>query len=430
MDKVGIQNIGNTCFMNSVLQALLHTPILWKHFWKSFPIYSDKRGGVLAKELHDVFTNALMAKPHAMRFRGKILSIRPDAFVNAFETSVRGHRNIQYRRGIQLCSAEVSRYIFENIHAYLSNKFTMEITPGSGDSAIITRQMHSLEAFIKAYTTPKVDATVEATSEATVEKGFSEIANKFHGQTQIITSCTNCKKISSENYESWEMLPLAIPGSDTHGATAPSLLDCVADQFNDELVDDYYCDTCKLRDKVYEACVKAHAPRNGKCCRDCYKLATGNKRNRISRFPEYISIELKRYTRDLFRETTAKVSGGIIWDLDNLNLEPYSAFGGNPFGTPPPRYRTYAVIEHHGRSPDSGHYYARIRRGDKWFEFNDDIPAEEIPKECVITNNSYIIYATSDPTYDAFFTTELPAYKAALSASIEATGAAGAAAPF
>jgi hypothetical protein len=72
------------------------------------------------------------------------------------------------------------------------------------------------------------------------------------------------------------------------------------------------------------------------------------------------------------------------------------------------------VIEHQGRTPDSGHYFARVRQGDKWFEYNDDIPAEEILEEDIITNNSYIIYATSDPRYDSFFTTELPAYKAAL----------------
>jgi len=402
MEKVGIQNIGNTCFMNAVLQAMLHTPILWTHFWKPF-VHYNKKGEAIAKELHDVFTMALTAKPQTVRFRGEILSIRPDKFVDAFEASVKGHRNIHYRRGIQLCSAEVSRYLLDALHSYISTRFIMEITPGSGDSAIITRQTHSLEAFIKQYT-----------STETVEKGFSEIAEKCHGQSQIITICTNCKTVSSENYESWEMLPLSIPGSDTHGASAPSLLDCIADQFNDELVDDYYCDKCKFRDNVYEACVKAHAPRNGKCCRDCYKLATGIKRNRISRFPEYISIELKRYMINPVTGRSHKVTGGIRWNLEDLNLEPYSAFHESPFKTLPPRYRTYAVIEHQGRTPDSGHYFARVRQGDKWFEYNDDIPAEEILEEDIITNNSYIIYATSDPRYDSFFTTELPAYKAAL----------------
>lgn len=419
MEKVGIQNIGNTCFMNAVLQAMLHTPILWKHFWKPF-VHYEKRGQAIAKELHDVFTMALTATPHSVRFRGVVLSIRPDKFVDAFEASVKGHRNIRYRRGIQLCSAEVSRYLLDILHSYLSTRFIMEITPGSGDSAIITRQTHSLEAFIKTYTKSETDI------EKGIERGYSEIADKFHGQTQIITICTNCKTVSSENYESWEMLPLAIPGSDIHGATAPSLLDCIADQFNDELVDDYYCDKCKLRDKVYEACVKAHAPRNGKCCRDCYKLATGIKRNRISRFPEYISIELKRYTINPMSERSHKVTGGILWNLDDLNMEPFSAFHESPFKTLPPRYRTYAVIEHQGRTPDSGHYFTRARQGDKWFEFNDDIPAEEILKEDVITNNSYIIFATSDPTYDSFFTTELPAYKAAL---VGPTGGAGVAPP-
>jgi hypothetical protein len=120
------------------------------------------------------------------------------------------------------------------------------------------------------------------------------------------------------------------------------------------------------------------------------------------------------------------VTGGILWNLNDLNLEPFTAFHESPFKTNPPRYKTYAVIEHQGRTPDSGHYFVRARQGKKWFEYNDDIPAEEILEEDVITNNSYIIYATSDPTYDSFFTTELPAYKAAL---VGPTGGAGVAPP-
>jgi len=413
MEKVGLQNIGNTCFMNSVLQALIHTPILWKAFGKSF-IHYDKQGEAICEAMHDLFTKVVTATPHRTRFGGEILSISPERIVSAFEHAVRGHRNIRYRRGIQLCSAEVSRYLLDTFHTYLSSRFIMEIEPGSGDSAIIKRQTHALEAFIKQYTSTEKE-----------KKGYSEIADKFHGQTQIITICTNCKTVSTENYESWEMLPLSIPGSGTEGATAPSLLGCIKDQFNDELIEDYWCATCKSRDKVRATCVATHAPRNGTCCRDCYKLATAIKRNRISRFPEYISIELKRYMVNPITEEPHKVIGGILWDLEDLNLEPYNAFHESPFKTRPPRYRTYAVIEHQGRTPNSGHYYARIRKGSKWFEYNDDIPVTEVSKEEVITNNSYIIYATSDPDYDSFFAKELPvSFSGARAAGGAAAGAA------
>jgi ubiquitin C-terminal hydrolase len=310
-----------------------------------------------------------------------------------FRDAAKDGERIQYIPGMQLCSAEFLQYILEEIDTYLSKRCIPEFTPGAGDAVILDQQTQSLDAWITSFA---IDKSIPRSPML-----YSPILDNMHGQTEAITFCTNCKAKSSQRYDTWGKLEVSIPGSDTHGARAPTLLECIADRFNDEIMEDYECEDCNFRKKVREICKATHSPPEHKpCCKDCYKLATGTIRNRLSRSPKELVIELKRYMFDKLHPThpPKKVTGGILWDLDDLNLTPYLAFQ-SPFKTPPPRYKTYAVIEHEGSTPNSGHYFVRIRRGNKWFEYNDSAPVREIPKEYVITNNSYLIFASSDHTY-------------------------------
>ena len=90
-----------------------------------------------------------------------------------------------------------------------------------------------------------------------------------------------------------------------------------------------------------------------------------------------------------------------------MDLERFYSFP-NTFSTPRAVYKTYAVIEHHGRLA-GGHYFMRARQGSQWVEYNDS-SVRDIPKESIVTDNSYIIFATSNPSYDSFHKTKLPTY--------------------
>lgn len=398
----GLPNVGNTCFMNAIFQALFHSPVVLKYLWKPF-IHYNKNGEAICKALYDIFTAMLTSSPSTVPLR---------QFMLVFKESARHGKRIQFIPGMQLCSAEFLQYILEEMDTYLSKRVIPEITPGSGDPIILDQQTRALDAWIISFA---IDKTIPRSPML-----YSPILDNMHGQTESFTFCTNCKAKSSQNYEIWTKLEVAIPGSDTHGARAPTLLECIADRFNDETMEDYECEDCKFRMKVREICKATHSsPEHKPCCKDCYKLATGTRRNRISRSPKELVIELKRYMYDPFHPTRLpkKVTGGIIWDLDDLNLTPYLAFV-SPFKTPPPRYRTYAVVEHEGSSPNSGHYFVRIRRGTRWFEYNDNAPVREIPKEYVITNNSYLIFASSDHTYS--FDTDYLECKEQIKASMPA----------
>lgn len=60
--------------------------------------------------------------------------------------------------------------------------------------------------------------------------------------------------------------------------------------------------------------------------------------------------------------------GGTIGYTESLNIQPAMSHG--QFA---PTYTLYGVICHAGGGPNSGHYYAFVRGGDrKWYEMNDD----------------------------------------------------------
>jgi ubiquitin C-terminal hydrolase len=356
--KVGFLNVGNTCFMNVVFQALRHSPDFITSFWKSFRNY-DKQGRVISKAFHNLLTMILVAKPPTA-FPTLPATVDPRPFVRTFEHIIRMEGGLEYTFGEHMDASEFLNYLFDQIHTYCSVPVIMDITPGTGDSSILGQQTRALEAWKAKYTS---------------EHSF--LVDSFFGQTQNITTCINCKKISSENYEAWTKMEVAIPGSAVHGSRAPTLLECIDHTYSEEIVEDYNCESCHVR----SSCKKTH---------------------HLTCLPTNIIIVLKRFTN-----SRGKVSGGILWDLDHLDLEQFYPFP-NTFGTPKPIYKTYAVIEHHGRVA-AGHYFMRARQGATWYEYNDS-SVREIPKESIVTDNSYIIFATSNPSYDSFHETKLPTY--------------------
>jgi ubiquitin carboxyl-terminal hydrolase 36/42 len=374
--KVGCVNVGNTCFMNVVFQGLRHTPEFITLFWRSFRNY-DKRGRIISKAFYNLLTMILVAKPPSA-FPSLPATVDPRPFVRSFGEIVTVEGGLEYRFGEQMDASEFLDYLFDQIHTYCSVPVIMEITPGTGNSDILAQQNRALEAWRAKYTS---------------EHSF--LVDSFFGQTQNITTCMNCNKISSENYEAWTKMEVAIPGSAIHGARAPNLLECIDHTYSEEIIDDWKCESCSVR----SSCKKTH---------------------RLTRLPTNIVIVLKRFTN-----SGGKVTGGILWDLDHLDLERFYSFP-NTFGTPRAVYKTYAVIEHHGRLA-GGHYFMRARQGATWYEYNDS-SVREIPKESIVTDNSYIIFATSNPSYDSFHETKLPTYIALAEERTAASAAAIAAA--
>ena len=309
----GLANVGNTCYLNSAMQALCKSAPFQAYFgteaWTKHR-HSDRKGYDLAGNVAHLVTD-LNAPGNTM--------INPSKFVRTF-IEFANPINDDIRFGAQACAAEAIQILLDGLHVQQSREVLMSFT-GDTDTTEFAEMMRSLESWKTFF-----------------HKEFSPLVNEFYGQTQVKVACGGCAATSTR-YEPWGVLKVSIPGADKAGAAAPNLARCISSTLEKEKLDDYVCDTCKARG-----------------------LATMTPT--ISRFPPYIILSLKRFTN-----TGAKVRARIAYDEERIDLSEHCAW---PTLQDKPVYRVVSTIEHLGSSR-GGHYVMRNRDSSdgKWYVYDD-----------------------------------------------------------
>ena len=336
VNQTGLNNLGNTCFLNSVLQALRRCEPLVAAFirdpTRTPATRPESKKGPMVSAMQTLLLDLQTAKE----------AYSPTKFVQTLVQVIRACDDDWYQPRQQADAAECIQYILDSLHDALYRSVTITI---HGDAKTKEEQSH-----VKA---------VESWR-SFFAKEYSPIVEHFQGQTQICVECQNCKNVS-ERYEPWMMIKAPIPGGHTEGADVPSFQHCLDSAYAAETIEGYACDTCK-------------SPQ------------TAVIRTRISKFPNILILTFKRFTNQ-----GAKIRGKVTWDLDAMNLRPWAAFHRCPFSERPlsTRFRTFAIIEHCGSSR-GGHYRMYAREGDGWFEYDD----ESVRKvDQVITADSYVVFA-------------------------------------
>lgn len=341
----GFANLGNTCFLNAILQGILRCKPLQKHFLETSGHEFDIRKGTkkhrLVPAMKDIFEQAQKAK------QGDC--IVPRSFLQALWETVQECDDDWFRPRQQADSAECLQYILEGLHdaLYRSVQITVRGTARTSDD---TRQLKALESWKTFFT-----------------KEYSCIVENFYGQSAISLECQTCKTVS-ERYEPWLMLKIPIPGGDKVGSKVPTMQECLNKLFESESIPDYACDTCKSKQPAI-------------------------KRESISKLPNILLLSFKRFTN-----TGAKIRGQINWNLNQLSLNPWLTFERCPFtGTRKhPTFTTFTVIEHQG-SAHGGHYHM-YGRGTNWNNYDDCSVHTSVADSKVITADSYILFlAPSKP---------------------------------
>ncbi|GAU88536.1 hypothetical protein RvY_01219 [Ramazzottius varieornatus] len=343
---IGLKNLGNTCFMNAILQSLSNTHpvrdycLRGEHEQEVNTTTSRMKGSLIS-----AFASVLEALWKRHTSYSSTSPYVPDRF----------HRQVQqyaprFSGYLQQDSQEFLRYLLEGLHEDVNRVDEKPPLDTSDIPENLSDAQKASEAW-KRY----------------LKRDNSKIVDLFVGQLKSSLICESCDYCSVTFDPFWD-LSLPIPSSRstrrTEIAPATNLYECFKLFTKEETLDGEESPTC------------AHCKTKQKC----RKFFT------IQRFPKYFVIHLKRFSQERFR---AKLSTLVEYPVDGLDL---SEFASESYTGPHPLYSLYAVACHSG-STHCGHYTAFCRHpvSKKWNEYNDArvSPASE---EDVVTSEAYVLF--------------------------------------
>ncbi|CAG8655463.1 20292_t:CDS:2 [Dentiscutata erythropus] len=342
----GLKNLGNTCFMNSVLQCLSGTLPFARYFLDgSFRRHINKTNplgtkGVLAEAF---------AKLIRVMWSEQYNFVSPVTFKEAI-----GRFAPQFSGCDQQDSQEFLAYLLDGLHEDLN---IIKEKP-------IVKELTIQEEEEMEMLQPQIASEIEW--EKYLMRNSSVVVSLFQGQFRNKLTCLTCYKTSS-TYNIFMYLSLPIPKNIKDGEPV-DLKMCLNDFTKEEILegdDAWNCPKCK-----------------------CFRRA--KKQLTISRLPDILLIHLKRFSFDgPFRN---KLETKVHFPLRNLDLTSYvptpipqptpigsipkmdiPGTGGSRYNlqqTGPFIYDLYAASNHYG-GLNGGHYTACVRNRNEWHTFDD-----------------------------------------------------------
>ncbi|KAK6537208.1 ubiquitin-specific protease doa4 [Orbilia ellipsospora] len=370
----GLKNLGNTCYMNSIIQCMSGTVPLARYF------LSGLYKGHINRE-NRLGSRGIFAEAFANLNRN--LWEETYAFVSPVTIKdISGRLNSQFRGRDQQDAQEYLEFFLDYLHEDLN-------------AAAGKQKLRDLTESEERY---REELPVQLASYYEwgryTHTNLSMIVKWFQGQFRSQLKCLKCGHTST-TYSPFMYLSLPIPAA-AKGANGCTLKDCMDEFTKEETLDGddaWHCPICK-------------------------KPRPASKQLSISRMPIVLIIHLKRFSsHGVWRDkVNTMVNFQKSVDLTRYvppPLDPSKMPGGKALPptvetTPPFHYSLYAVTNHFG-SLTSGHYTAFVRvssggpgvtspglggaqtSGSVWHKF-DDTKATKMESEDVVNRNAYILF--------------------------------------
>uniref|UniRef100_A0A8C6HEZ2 Ubiquitin carboxyl-terminal hydrolase n=1 Tax=Mus spicilegus TaxID=10103 RepID=A0A8C6HEZ2_MUSSI len=407
----GLRNLGNTCYMNSVLQVLSHLLIFRQCFLK---LDLNQWLAVAASDKarsykHSAVTEAAGQQMNEGQEKEKGFSCsRHSGLSSGLSGGASKGRNMELIQPREPSSPYSS--LCHELHILFQVMW-------SGEWALVSpfAMLHSVWRLIPAFrgyaqqdaqeflcelldkiqreletTGTKLPALIPTSQKRLIEQVLNVVNNIFHGQFLSQVTCLACDN-KSDTIESFWDLSLEFPEryqcSGKDAASQPCLVTDMLDKFTEtEALEGkiYMCDHCNSKRRKFSS--------------KSVVFTEAQKQLMICHLPQVLRLHLKRF-RWSGRNNREKIGVHVVFE-ETLNMEPYccretlNALRPECF-----LYNLSAVVIHHGKGFGSGHYtaYCYNSEGGFWVHCNDSklsmCTMEEVRKA-----QAYILFYTQRVT--------------------------------
>ncbi|XP_073328997.1 ubiquitin carboxyl-terminal hydrolase 3 [Pagrus major] len=333
LGATGLRNLGNTCFMNAILQSLSNIE-QFSCYFKELPAVALRSGKTAGRRMYHTRSQGDNSVSLVEEFRKTLCSLwqgnqtafSPDSLFYAIWKIMPSFRGYQ-----QQDAHEFMRYLLDHLHRELQYSRNGASHPVSAQDGV-------------RLSTAEGKCCINGTA--------SVVTSNFGGILQNEVNCLICGT-ESRKFDPFLDLSLDIPSQfrqkrskDQEPGPTCTLRDCLHSFTDLEELDEtelYYCHKCKKRQK-------------------------STKKFWIQKLPKVLCLHLKRFHWTAFLRN--KVDTYVEFPLKGLDMRGYLL---EPENSLPESclYDLVAVVVHHGSGVGSGHYTAYGSHESRWYHFND-----------------------------------------------------------
>lgn len=342
---VGLKNLGNTCFMNCVLQCLSNTKCLLEYCLTNS--YQDDLNTTMSVMKGSLF-NSYGSLMKQMWSGGSVVSLQD------FKSQLArfAPRFVGYA---QQDAEEFLYYLVKGLHE---------------DVNLIKKRPSPFRFDEKAWDRMSDREKSQEHWSMNLRTDNSRISDMFVGQLKSTLKCTKCD-YKSPTFELFWHLAVPIPSK----LSSIRLDDCIKQFMVEEILDGDNKPTCSR----------------------CNEKRRCTKRYTIEKLPRILVIHLKRFLKVRYNN---KINSNVDYPIESLDMSKYLSHNVDPSTSRPNSsvnnsnciYDLYGISLHSG-TESSGHYVAYCKHPykKKWNYFNDS-QVREISTSSLQDANAYILF--------------------------------------
>ena len=359
----GSVNMGNTCFMASVVQALAATTAVTEYFLRE----NHREAACDAEHCLACAFDDYLARSFGEENGGGAL-VACDLLYTWWSN------DRSFARQAQQDAHEFFLHFVSIAHANVTGA---RLRPKKRRNVVGLATILSLEALHESDDEDETTERERAAAETEASACECVFHRAFAGLLRSDVSCVSCGACSTQ------LEPTVGVSLDVRSSTSEttSLEACLEDFTAIEVI------------QSHEGATRV--------CAECSVASTSyEKRMRFERAPRVLNVHLKRFEGDFesMRKNDAHVRFPLVLDLSPYvsDATPSSSSASNS-STPSERlssYRLYAVVVHSGVL-EGGHYVAYVKRRGRWF-LCDDASVEPVSETRVLEAQAFMLFYESE----------------------------------